>query len=467
MDVFSISDNAIIECGMHENALRLFDEYLKIKETNKQRSEGMPEDKNIIDINTLKNKAQRFYESYLADSKKKVIVLFFKSPIYGQYGISTYLQSLLSLIPSAYYDIIVCYLDAPNMDFFLSSNFAIYHFPRLINTQISSCQEKLSKVIFYTIASKIGSNKTVICHFNLYGYSTLIKLFKSKMIAKIIFTVHYTSWGLNLRGQTSLIQNLKEQHMSQLRERDRKILELTCEEQENLSNCDYVIAPSNFTVNHLKSVYNIPDSKIIYVPHSIKQFRGLSAKSRNVIRKEYGLGEDHNIFLYVGRIDENKGLESLISAFVRLYRQSAMCRLIIAGDGDFQSILKIIPSFARNSIVFVGFAEDNVLYELMKMADIGVVPSYYEEFGYTAAEMLMTGMPVVCSNTSGLQQFKQWWHNIYYFRHDAYNNDLFKCLTQVLNKGQKRDSEQVLRITKEDINLNFKKCMHNLYGIPK
>lgn len=467
MDASSVNCSAILKYEMLENALRMFDEYLSAKETNNQCSEEMAEGKTISDINVLKNKAQRFYESYLAESKKKVILLFFKSPIYSQYGISTYLQSLLSLIPSTYYDIIVCYLDAPGMDFALLSNYAIYHFPRLINTQISSCQEKLSKAIFYTVASKIAINKTVICHFNLYGYSNLIKLFKSKMNARTIFTVHYTSWGLNLRGQISLIQKLKEQHKSQLRELDRKILELTHEEEQNLNNCDYIIAPSIFTVEHLKLVYNIQDSRIVYVPHSIKQSQRIPTKSKNAIRTEYGFGDDHHLFLYVGRIDENKGLECLISAFVRLYKQSAMCKLIVAGDGNFQSILKIIPSFVRNSIIFVGFAENNVLDELMKMADVGVVPSYYEEFGYTAAEMLMTGMPVICSDTSGLRQLKQWWRNIYYFRHDSCNNDLFKCMTQVLKKGLKKESEQILRVTKEDMNLNFKKNMNNLYGIPK
>lgn len=466
MDAISVSDNAILEYEMREDALRMFDEYLCARELN-QCSEEMADSETISDIEALKNKAQRFYETYLANSKKKVILFFFKSPIYGQYGINTYMKSLLDLIPSAYYDIIVCYLDSTDINFFLSSSYAIYHFPRFINTKIPFYQEKLSKVIFYTIASKLGINKTLICHFNLYGYSRLVKLLKSKLNAKLIFTVHYTSWGLNLRGQISMIQKLKEQHKSQLKERDSKILELTSEEEQNFSNCDYVIAPSKFTINHLKLVYNIQDSKIIYVPHSIEQFRGLSTKSRNVIRKEYGLGEDHYIFLYVGRIDENKGLENLISAFVRLYKQSVMCRLIVAGDGDFQSILKIIPSFARCGIIFVGFAENNVLCELMKMADVGVVPSYYEEFGYTAAEMLMTGMPVVCANTSGLQQFKQWYHNINYFEHDAYNNDLFKCLTEVLNKGQKGNSEQILKVTKEDMNLNFKKCMQDLYEIPK
>lgn len=466
MDAISVSDNVIIECKMREKALRMFDGYLSAKESN-QSSEEMAEDETIRDIEALKNKAQRLYETYLANSPKKVILLFFKSPIYGQYGINTYLQSLLELIPSTYYDIIVCYLDSPDIDFFLSTNYAIYHFPQFVNTQMPSYQEKLSKVIFYTVATKLGINKTVICHFNLYGYSSLIKLLKSKLNAKIIFTVHYTTWGLNLQGQISLMQKLKVQHRSQLKERDRKILEFTYEEEQNLINCDYIIAPSIFTVDHLKLVYNIQDSRIVYVPHSIKQFQRISTRSKRAIRTEYGFGDEHDIFLYVGRIDENKGLGCLISAFVRLYKQSTMCRLIIAGNGDFQSILKIIPSFVRNSIMFVGFAENDILDELTRMADIGVVPSYYEEFGYTAAEMLMAGIPVICSDTSGLQQLKRWWHNIYYFRHDAYNNDLFKCMTQVLKNEQKRESEQILRAVKMDIDLNFKNCMNNLYGISK
>ena len=53
---------------------------------------------------------------------------------------------------------------------------------------------------------------------------------------------------------------------------------------------------------------------------------------------------------------------------------------------------------------FTGFLEKHELYELVQIADIGVVPSLYEPFGYVAVEMMMHGLPVVAAATSGLNE---------------------------------------------------------------
>ena len=41
---------------------------------------------------------------------------------------------------------------------------------------------------------------------------------------------------------------------------------------------------------------------------------------------------------------------------------------------------------------------------MYKIADIGVIPSVYEEFGYVAVEMMMHGIPIVANKTSGLSE---------------------------------------------------------------
>ena len=38
------------------------------------------------------------------------------------------------------------------------------------------------------------------------------------------------------------------------------------------------------------------------------------------------------------------------------------------------------------------------------MADVGVVPSLYEPFGYVAVEMMLHGTPIVATATSGLNE---------------------------------------------------------------
>lgn len=117
--------------------------------------------------------------------------------------------------------------------------------------------------------------------------------------------------------------------------------------------------------------------------------------------------------------------------------------------------------------MFVGFVEKMIIDKLLTISDIGVVPSYYEEFGYTAVEMLSTGMPVICSNTSGLQQLKQYWDNVYFFKHDILNNGFLKVMKKVLNKNLEMINRFSQRLGNNGINSNFLRNMKKLYDIPK
>ena len=42
--------------------------------------------------------------------------------------------------------------------------------------------------------------------------------------------------------------------------------------------------------------------------------------------------------------------------------------------------------------------EKKELYEIYQMADVGVVPSLYEPFGYVAVEMMMHRLPIVVTS---------------------------------------------------------------------
>lgn len=92
-----------------------------------------------------------------------------------------------------------------------------------------------------------------------------------------------------------------------------------------------------------------------------------------------------------------------------------------------------------------------------------IVPSYYEEFGYTAAEMLSFGLPVICSYTSGLQQLNKLWSNVYYFKHDNTNIGLLKCLKNILDAPPTNRNRK--SFDNAGIVSNFKNKVLRLYGL--
>lgn len=54
--------------------------------------------------------------------------------------------------------------------------------------------------------------------------------------------------------------------------------------------------------------------------------------------------------------------------------------------------------------MFTGYVNQRTLSDLYSVADIGVVPSLHEEFGYVAIEMMMHRLPVIVNATTGLAE---------------------------------------------------------------
>lgn len=79
------------------------------------------------------------------------------------------------------------------------------------------------------------------------------------------------------------------------------------------------------------------------------------------------------------------------------------CRLIIAGNGDYDSLISYTSKFSSN-VNFLGFIPFEDLCMLYKISDIGVIPSLEEHCSYVALEMLHSGLPVVATCLGGLKE---------------------------------------------------------------
>ena len=122
-----------------------------------------------------------------------------------------------------------------------------------------------------------------------------------------------------------------------------------------------------------------------------------------LIREKWQLRPEERIILFVGRLDSIKGVCFLIRAFRRVSCQYPDSRLWIVGDGDYKDCFEEAnPIFSR--VTFTGFLDRASLLELYRVADVGVVPSLFEPFGYVPVEMMMHGLPVVATATSGLDE---------------------------------------------------------------
>ncbi|RLL46714.1 glycosyltransferase [Oceanobacillus piezotolerans] len=120
------------------------------------------------------------------------------------------------------------------------------------------------------------------------------------------------------------------------------------------------------------------------------------------------------VFSFAGRLEETKGIVTLLQAFKQLNTNlNHDIKLIIAGGDDeevdlvnFAPKKKELKEAVRgieNNVMFVGSKTQEELADIFNESTAVVVPSYYESFGMVAAEAQACGTPVIASGVGGLQ----------------------------------------------------------------
>lgn len=105
--------------------------------------------------------------------------------------------------------------------------------------------------------------------------------------------------------------------------------------------------------------------------------------------------------LFVGRLSEEKGIETLLDAW---QRQPAAPKLVIVGDGPLAERVRRAAAL-DSRIEWRGRVPSHEVGEVMGRATCVVLPSIcYETFGRTIIEAYMKGTPVVASNLGAMAE---------------------------------------------------------------
>jgi glycosyltransferase involved in cell wall biosynthesis len=114
--------------------------------------------------------------------------------------------------------------------------------------------------------------------------------------------------------------------------------------------------------------------------------------------------------LYVGRLIEWKGIDTLIRSMILVKREVPDSRLIITGEGPYRDFLQhLVQDTGLTEVVrFFGRASDDDLIKLYDSAAVFVLPSkrhqglVMEGLGVVLIEAMSHGIPVIGSNIGGI-----------------------------------------------------------------
>lgn len=113
------------------------------------------------------------------------------------------------------------------------------------------------------------------------------------------------------------------------------------------------------------------------------------------------------IVLFVGRIEEVKGLQLFVDAIAELRKHSNEWIGVVVGKGTYEETLRSYISYQQmdDAIVFTGPVYDqNELRKIYNQAEILLLTSYHEGIPMTILESLACGTPVLATDVGGISK---------------------------------------------------------------
>lgn len=101
-------------------------------------------------------------------------------------------------------------------------------------------------------------------------------------------------------------------------------------------------------------------------------------------------------FLFLGRLEADKGINELLDAFARVHARHPQARLVLCGDGDRVHVQERAAALGiGDAIEMPGWVVGEHKAAALRAADVFVLPSYIEGLPVSMLEAMQCGVPVL------------------------------------------------------------------------
>ena len=128
-----------------------------------------------------------------------------------------------------------------------------------------------------------------------------------------------------------------------------------------------------------------------------------SADVREEKRRELGIDDSKIVFVFMGRLNHNKGVYELLSAYNRIAAERDDVYLLLFGH-DEENVGATFGDYphVKTGSNFCYYGATPEPHKMLQAGDVFVLPTYREGFGSSVIEASALGLPVICSDAYGV-----------------------------------------------------------------
>lgn len=221
-----------------------------------------------------------------------------------------------------------------------------------------------------------------------------------------------------------------------------------------LKNVDYMTVNSYAAKNELTKRFPDYSAKIRVIPMGVD----LSLFKKRIVKKPVKYSKNR-LLLFIGRLNEQKGLQYLIRAVPEIIGYEPNVKLLIIGEGQYKKTLQDIATEkdANAYIEFLGALPHKDIAYYYNIADIFVMPSLSDKTGTEALglallEAMASGCAVIGTNVGGIPYIIKNGSNGLLVEQKN-SNELAKATITLLKDTKK--SEKLAKNAKEFVRKNY------------
>lgn len=129
----------------------------------------------------------------------------------------------------------------------------------------------------------------------------------------------------------------------------------------------------------------------------------ISQSIRKKEREKLGIGESDVCYIFMGRLNHDKGIGELLESFDRILPECTRAKLVLYGYDEDQYDKK--ADYYHNIKRGVNYfypGHTDMPYEALQAGDVFVLPTWREGFGVSVLEAQALGLPVITSDAYGV-----------------------------------------------------------------